>query len=123
MNNTLTKKRVIRDFDKLDESFQKLVLRSYPHGFIGESLTYLNIQGKTVAAIPFETEDTFYLLRLSSSKPVIRIKKDDYGEEYVHLEEVKSEENDNEESGYDDPLDYDSDYSGYEKDDDGDFYD
>lgn len=118
--NTLTKKRIIRDFDKLDGNLQKQVLGSYPYGLSQESMSFININGKTVPTISFETDDTFYLLRLPSSKPIIRIKKDDYGTEYVHLEEMKADLTSDEEQGYDDddePEDsYYSDFQNYDED-------
>lgn len=121
--NTLTKKRVIRDFDKLDIDFQKQILSRYPYGLSQESMSYLNINGKSVATISYETDDTYYLLRLPSSKPLIRIKKDDYGVEYVHLEEMKDDESSYDEPGYEEEEDrqLDSGFQNYDKEDDYDF--
>ena len=72
---TLTKKRVIRDFHRLDKRFRKKVLKSFPDGINNDSITYLTINGNLVKAIQYETEDTFYLLRLPSSGLIKPVKK------------------------------------------------
>ena len=72
---TITKKRVIRDFHKLEKRFRKKVLKSFPDGINNDSITYLTVNGNLVKAIQYETDDTFYLLRLPSSGLIDPIKK------------------------------------------------
>jgi len=120
MITTVTKKRVIRDFDKLDRSFQKQVLKSFPDGFDADFITYLNIQGKTTPAIQFETDDTFYLLRLSSTRPTVRKKKPSSTETYLPEDDMEDTNYAMAEDG--EPADYDSGYQDYEQDEDTDYY-
>lgn len=123
MVTTVTKKRVIRDFDKLGKSFRKKVLKSFPNGFNRDSITYLSVQGKTVAAIPFETEDTFYLLRLPSATPTVRktktrFKEDDYDSWDDTETKVESYEKDDD----DESIDDDYSYNDFDKEDNTDFF-
>ena len=123
MISTVTKKRVIRDFDKLGKSFRKKVLKSFPNGFNRDSITYLSIQGKSVAAIPYETEDTFYLLRLPAVTPAMRKKKDRYQEEdYDSWEETDSKADDYTKLEDDEQVEDDYNYADYNKEEDQEFY-
>lgn len=65
--NPLNKKRVIKDFDKLDKEFQKLVKSSVTKGFRKSLISFYDKNGKRVTAFPFETEDTYYLLRIATA--------------------------------------------------------
>ena len=119
---TLTKKRVIRDFDKLDKRFKKKVLKSLPDGLNGDSITYFSVQGKTVAAIPFETEDTYYLFRLSAPKSPVRKRKQHFNEDYDLMDEMESQGNYYEKSGDDEQVGYDYHHSDdYDQEEDSDF--
>jgi|GEM_PF-822545 len=117
MISTITKKRVIRDFDKLGKSFRKKVMKNFPDGFNSDSITYLSIQGKTVAAVPFETEDTYYLLRLPSQTPQVRKKKDRHQENGDNdtWQDTHSEVNDYSKLEDDEPADDNYSYSDYNK--------
>ncbi len=123
MITTLAKKRVIRDFDKLERSFQKQVLKSFPEGVGRDAITYLTIQGKTVRAIPFETEDTYYLLRLNTAVPSIRKRKAPVTEEYLPLEDDDVRNSNTSSTDDEEPIDYGSDFQSYEQDEDPEYYD
>ena len=92
MITTVSKKRVIRDFDKLEKNFQKRVIQSFPNGIGPESITFLSISGKNVAVITFETEDTYYLLRLPSLRLGKSSQDDDYSEEYLPMDDYQSDD-------------------------------
>ncbi len=119
MITTIAKKRVIRDFDRLDRSFQKQVLKSFPDGFSTDYITYLSIQGKTTPTIPFETDDTFYLLRLSNTRPTVRKKKNSEVESYLPEDDIDDTYS---MSTDDEPVSYDSGYDDYDQDEDPDTY-
>ena len=44
-----------------------LLAREYPEGFEGETEFFTNAKGERVECVPFETEDTKYLIKLSAS--------------------------------------------------------
>lgn len=59
------KPRVIKDYDKLDPEIQEKIKLEYPSGY-SESLIYFNNKdGKRVSALPFETDDKYYLVRMT----------------------------------------------------------
>lgn len=60
-----SKPRVIKDFDKLDESIQDRIIQHYPDGFEKHLVKFVNAEGKNVSALPFETEDRYYLVRMT----------------------------------------------------------
>lgn len=62
------KPRVIKDFDKLDEEIQEQIKLCYPEGFSDNLIQFKNSHGEYVSALPFETEEKHYLVRMSVSK-------------------------------------------------------
>mgnify|MGYP001820488870 CR=1 FL=1 len=113
MITTLTKKRVIRDFHKLDKRFRKNVLKSFPDGINNDSITYLTVNGNLVKAIQYETDDTFYLFRLPSSGLIEPEKK-----ESPIVEEAGAFE-----PMMDEPEEYSSDYQEFDQEESQDYQD
>ena len=61
----ITKPRVVKDYDKLPLDVQGQIKLTYPQGFSGSLITYINAKGKVVSALPYETEDYYYLVRMT----------------------------------------------------------
>lgn len=60
-----SKPRVIKDFDKLDKEIQEQVLQMYPNGFAEFLITYTDPKtGMEKFALPHETEDRYYMIRM-----------------------------------------------------------
>lgn len=68
---TTSKPRVIKDFEKLPKSIKELIIATYPQGFTEKLIHYPNKDGMLVSALPFETEDTNYLVRFSNDDVAI----------------------------------------------------
>lgn len=84
------KPRVIRDYDKLDKHLQEQIKLIYQEGFSKYLITFLNKDGKYVSALPFETEDHYYLIRMTQDEADIIISEDeDYDDDGVLKDEVK----------------------------------
>lgn len=62
------KPRVVKDFDKLDEVVQEQIKLAYPYGFAKYLLWFNNREGKRVSALPFETDDKYYLVRMTQNE-------------------------------------------------------
>lgn len=75
--NGKVKKRIIKDFDKLDKEFQDQVRMHYPNGFNGSLISFYDRNGKRITAFPFETHDTKYLFKVVLSNPVKKMRKKD----------------------------------------------
>ncbi len=83
------KPRIIKDYDKLDKSIQEQIKLAYPEGFSQYLITFLNKDGKYVSALPFETEDYYYLVRMTEDEADMIISTDDDYEDGILKEEVR----------------------------------
>jgi hypothetical protein len=107
------KPRVIKDYDKLDPAIQEQIKLVYPAGFSDHLLYYFDKDGKNVSALPFETEDKYYLIRMTLSEAERIIEDDDdydddgflkdhvreeYEDKYADMEYPSGDEEEEEES-------------------------
>lgn len=84
------KPRVIKDFDKLNQSIIEKIKLSYPYGFSDELITFPDKKGKDISALPFETEDTYYMIKMSVSEADQIIQDDDdYDDDGILRSDVK----------------------------------
>ena len=91
----MSKPRVIKDFEKLDESIQEQIKLQYPYGFEKNLLTFKNMEGKLTSALPFETDDRYYLIRMTRAEAQDIIEgDDDYNESGNLKKDVKESYND-----------------------------
>lgn len=71
-----SKPRIIKDYDKLPVDIQEQIKLEYPYGFYDNLITFTNKDGLIVSALPFETEDRYYMVRMTVSE-AIKIVEDD----------------------------------------------
>ncbi|MGM0566276.1 MAG: hypothetical protein ACQESX_05920 [Bacteroidota bacterium] len=96
----MEKKRVIVDYKSLPENMLERLAVQYPEGFDEFIIKYNNSRGDRVSAVPVETEDTYYLVKMSVQ---LRRMVDD-----VDIEEI-------------DPEDLGDEFSMESEDDDSDY--
>ncbi|OEK01550.1 hypothetical protein BFP97_08455 [Roseivirga sp. 4D4] len=105
MSTPNTKPRVIKDFEKLDLAIQEQIKLEYPEGFEDNLISFTNQEGKRVSALPFETDEKYYLVRMTIEEAQQIIEddddydddgnlKDDIKEEYQDKHEEEDEEHD-----------------------------
>lgn len=88
----MSKPRVVKDYEKLDEAIQEQIKLSYPYGFEKHLIKFKNKEGNSVSALPFETEEKYYLVRMTISEArVIILEDDDYNELGTLKESIKSD--------------------------------
>lgn len=109
------KPRVIKDFEKLEPGLQEQIKLSYHQGFSQHLITFTNKEGKLVSALPFETEDKYYLVRMTVTQAVAIVEDDDdFDDDGILKGEVRDEYSDRhpdtESLADDDYLDDSSDY-------------
>jgi len=76
------KPRVIKDFEKLDDQIQEQIKLTYPRGFSKNLISFTNRDGNKVSALPFETDDRYYLVRMTVQEArKIILQDDDYDED------------------------------------------
>ncbi len=91
----MNKPRVIKDFEKLDVDIQEQIKLQYPYGFDKHLISFKNMEGKFVSALPFETEDKYYLVRMTKAEAREIIEQDeDYGDDGVLKDEIREEYSD-----------------------------
>ncbi len=78
----MAKKRIVKDYDALPEDILHGVKQAYPGGYATHLISYTDAKGKKVSALPFETEDVYYLIRMTMNEAKQLIKDDeDYDDE------------------------------------------
>ncbi len=83
----MNKRGIVKDYDKLDEAIQQQIKLNYPHGFDRHLFTLKNIEGKFVSALPLETDNRYYLVRMSKELAQEIIQEDDDYDDDGHLKE------------------------------------
>jgi len=76
-------KRVIVDFKKLTPEILALLVQKYPHGYDDDNvIVFKNAKNETVEAVEVTTEDTKYLVKVSTKLEVTmeNYDEDDYEE-------------------------------------------
>jgi hypothetical protein len=103
---SVNKPRIIKDYEKLDEAIQEQIKLEYPMGFSRNLIHFTNKDGLKVSALPFETEDKYYLVRMTvtEAKRIIE-DDDDYGDDGVLKDDVKVEYEEKYTDEEDDDLD------------------
>lgn len=93
MNN---KPRVIKDYEKLDENLQQQIKLTYPNGFRKNLIKFNDQKGNRVSALPFETEDKYYLIRMTiaEAKRIVE-NDDDYDIDGILTDEARESYEDN----------------------------
>ena len=58
------KKRIIKSYEQLSEEMVERLKAKYPDGYEEKTITFTNPRGEIEVAIPFETEEIYYLIKL-----------------------------------------------------------
>ena len=83
----MAKKRVVKDYDALPEDTVRLVKLKYPNGYADSLVFYTDKEGKKVSALPFETDDAYYLIRMTVLEAKRLVKEDEDYDDDGHLRE------------------------------------
>ena len=68
------KKRVIKDYKNLPEEIREAIKEKYPQGYIHHVITFFNQDKQLVSALPYETDEISYLIKMPSS---LHLKEDE----------------------------------------------
>ena len=88
----MSKPRVIKDYDKLDESLLSQIKLHYPRGFEKYLVLFKNAKKKFISALPFETSDRHYLIRMTAVEAQEIVEEDDDYDDDGHLKAEAIEE-------------------------------
>ncbi len=73
----MSKPRIVKDYDKLGEEIQAQIKLFYPFGFEKKLVKFKNAQGMFVSALPFETDEYYFLVRMTVAKAQEIVEEDD----------------------------------------------
>lgn len=90
--NKSDKPRVIKDYDKLDEEIKEQIKLVYPNGYSHHLIKFTNKDGKIVSALPFETDEKYYLVRMTVAEAIEIVEQDDDFDDKGMLKEGSREE-------------------------------
>ena len=62
----MAKRNVIKDYKTMTSELMALLVAAYPEGFEYDTVYFTNAKGEKVEAVPLETEDTKYLIKVST---------------------------------------------------------
>jgi hypothetical protein len=60
-----SKPKVVKDYDKLPKEIIAAIKTEYPNGFSHKLISYTTPKGEKVMALPFDTDDLSYLVRVT----------------------------------------------------------
>ncbi len=61
----MEKKRVIVDHKNISNELIQILMEKHPYGYEDAIIKFRNAKGEMVSAVPIETEDTKYLIKVS----------------------------------------------------------
>lgn len=88
----MSKPRVIKNYEKLDDEILEQIKLHYPEGFAKNLIRFTDVNGRLASALPFETEEKYYLIRMTKSEAIEIIDDDDdYDDDGNLLDDVRDE--------------------------------
>jgi hypothetical protein len=77
----MEKKRIIKSYEKLTPELQEQLREQYPYGYSNKLIRLNNSKKETFFAVPLETEDTTYMVKVQIEK----IKKHENSADEFHF--------------------------------------
>jgi hypothetical protein len=114
----VSKPRIIKDYNKLEKELQQQIKLVYADGFAENLIHFFDKNGIKITVLPFETEDRYYMLRMTENEAVQIVDDDDdfdddgflksevkqnYEDKYAELDHIADQITEEEEDSYDDP--------------------
>lgn len=108
----MSKPRLVKDYDKLPEEVVQSLKQKYPYGYAENLVSFTNKEGKKVSALPFETDDVYYLIRMTVSEANKIIEEDDdYDKDGNLKDELSLDDSDSEFEDSEDEISNEDDVS------------
>ncbi|MBU8892095.1 MAG: hypothetical protein KOO66_04910 [Bacteroidales bacterium] len=102
----MAKKRIVIDYEKLSEDTLISMKIEYPDGFEDNLITFTNKEGRFISALPFETDEIYYLIRMTESEAKQIIKDDDdFGDDGKLRDDFEDDLNEDGQKYLDDNID------------------
>ncbi len=88
----MSKPRVFKDYNKLSPEVKSLINSNFPFGFERKIVRFTDPKGKLVSALPFETDEFSYLIKMNNAMMLQEQEEAGPEEETMDLEEISEEE-------------------------------
>jgi hypothetical protein len=86
----MNKPRVIKCYEKLDEDTLLQIKLVYPESFASSLNRFTDVNDRLTSALPFETEEKYYLIRMTKNEALLIIDDDDdYDDDGNLLDEAR----------------------------------
>lgn len=85
------KQKIIKAYEQLSESLVEKLKEKYPDGYEDHTITFTNSKGEIEVAIPFETEEIYYLVKLprnNTSEEEEEMESPSYDDEFDNFESL-----------------------------------
>ncbi|MBN2636585.1 MAG: hypothetical protein JXR61_09970 [Prolixibacteraceae bacterium] len=120
----VSKPRIIKDYNKLDKELQQQIKLVYADGFAENLIHFFDKNGIKITVLPFETEDRYYMLRMTENEAVQIVDDDDdfdddgflksevkqnYEDKYAELDHIADQISDGDDDDFSDSHDDDDD--------------
>lgn len=108
MTKHIVKKHLVTSYNNLSSELQESVKELYPNGFADAMMRVDKPNGDFFYAVPFETDEVSYLVKIDVKIDDISEEEDDkeyYDDEIKGADELSDDNNQSEESMTDDDLD------------------
>ena len=63
----MSKTKIIKAYDAIGDELKIKLRLEYPYGFDKRLISFKNAKGKLITALPYETEDRQYLIKMTSA--------------------------------------------------------
>lgn len=104
----MEKKKIIKSYENLSPDLQELLNETYKFGYSNKIVRLSNAKNETFFAVPLDTEDTTYMVKVQPEKPKksANAAKDDFfsneeeGDELSDDSDVDSDSNESSDPSY-----------------------
>ena len=91
MSDNTSKPRAVKEYEQLDPKILEQIKLTYPYGFSEHLIRFTNQKRKYISALPFETNDKYFLVKMTSERAEEIIEDDmDYDDYGTLKEEVQA---------------------------------
>ena len=118
MAKNVSKPKLVKDWDKLPKDIMSAIKAEYPNGFSHKLITYTTPKGEKVLALPYDTADIAYLVRVTVMESKNIQRSDDDDDDDVAIVKAPREDLDLDGLDIDGLKEEDDTFSGADDDDD-----
>lgn len=88
----MEKKRIIKDYNQMPPEILVQLKNRYPNGYQEYVLRFNNAKGELISALPFETDEIFYLVKINTSGGYHIVDEEDLTDDLSEADELEFDE-------------------------------